>query len=1486
MKGKLLLLLCAAACLSALPKQSFGQKENKSFVVAKKSIKCKTGTLLDLLKAHPALQIPKMSEKTVPSLIKKEKTILSFPPITNQRLQKAMIANDEGQELWGHVISQKATDWDQYCGIYKFNATATPTTQQLVTTWDYQANGGGGIVDGIYHFVYLDLTYAEQGVVSRLHYRYDTESWEQIGSGWNVDSYKYVALETAQNQITGKVYGEFYNDDASGMEFGVIDYNNMTRTTIGTATNVYVALGLTSDGYLYGVAKDGNCYKINSTNGKETLIGSTGVQVCDANGKYYNQSGEIDQSNDTFYWACTDADGLSSLYTVDLSSGKATKLGDFVNSDVIVNLLFPIGAENGAPAKATDLAATFKGSSTNGTFAFTAPLKTIGDEDLNGDLKYTVVSGNDTLAAGNAAPGESVTCNVNVKEGMNNFVVKTINKAGVSPAAKLSQWVGYDIPNGVTNANMALDNATGMATLTWHKPDGTLNGGYMGDITYNVVRYPDSVMVLKNSADTIFKEILPGGRNIMPYYYGITAINGTQQSEEVKSNSQAYGSPFEIPYRNTFKSKDDFSLFTVIDVNGDNCKWKYYAGNSLSPAGARYESTYKNHANDWLITPPLHLKAGRQYNFYVSAYSTSGKRYNESIEAKLGTKAMADAMTTNVIDSISFSTDTTVSNTVTIDKDGIYYFGIHNNGNSFMSILTVDEINITAIPLSAAPDSVTNLTIAPDKTGKNCADIKFNAPTKSLKGEDLKSISKIEVRCDDKIVHTFINPASGEALSYRDTVSARGAHLYEFTPYNDSDNGKTIKKSLYVGLDKPSNPTNIRLKPNGSGYLQMTWDKVSNIGANGGVVVPDDVVYVVYDDGTYYANMLDSIKGKTYYDSNIKANEGTQELIQLGLSNVNDAGRTKIFASPTYIIGSCYDLPFKENLTGGKSPYLWWTSGSGFGLSNGESSDGDGYCFDFTSPGDDAWSYINTGKISLKNATNPKLVFDNKADAGATIVVEIQKPDGSVIKVDSIHNEAATDWNQVVVNLDKSLSALDYVMVKFHTNGIWTTHQYIDNVMVINAIDDDMSINLKAPKSVKKGKDIDMAVEVNNMGGKSINNYGIKIYDGDNIIVDTLMSKELLQYKNSKFTFKCHTSILDRSNIAQLRAEVVNDKDMNKDNNTSETSVELIGSTLPKPENVAAAMNGSDINITWEAPSSKTMTTTEDFEDYSPWTNTDFGSWTNYDADGKETTTGITGYSYPNEGNPFAYIIFNPSNLGLDTSSNSSLAPHSGNQYAVAFAGYDADSGDYLNSDKWLISPELSGKEQTITFYVNNINQSSQDCPETFEVLCSKTDKSVASFTVVKEKETLSSGVWTEEKVTLPADSKYFAIHCTSDGTNSFMFLIDDVTYEGLAPELTGYNVYVDGILNGKATPYSISYTCTGIDYGKHTIDVTALYGTNESEPGSTDIVTTNISTIDLSNGTFDVYTLDGKTVGKGLHNLKTIKHGIYIINGKKVAIM
>ena len=204
----------------------------------------------------------------------------------------------------------------------------------------------------------------------------------------------------------------------------------------------------------------------------------------------------------------------------------------------------------------------------------------------------------------------------------------------------------------------------------------------------------------------------------------------------------------------------------------------------------------------------------------------------------------------------------------------------------------------------------------------------------------------------------------------------------------------------------------------------------------------------------------------------------------------------------------------------------------------------------------------------------------------------------------------------------------------------------------------------------------------------------------------------------------------------------------------------------------------------------ETQTITESFEDVNVFTaftlgditatqhTGHFGDWKVYDSTGAHTW-GMSNLTWTNMEEPQAWMPF-----------NGDLVPqadaHTGKQYIESASpwttehasNYNSQNGtSYLGADKadsWLISPQLSGNAQTITFYERIFSEDYK--PETYEVLVSMTNNDPESFTLVQSFESDAID-WTLRSASLPEGAKYFAIRHTSS-SEKFGMMIDDVTYE------------------------------------------------------------------------------------------------------------
>ena len=163
-----------------------------------------------------------------------------------------------------------------------------------------------------------------------------------------------------------------------------------------------------------------------------------------------------------------------------------------------------------------------------------------------------------------------------------------------------------------------------------------------------------------------------------------------------------------------------------------------------------------------------------------------------------------------------------------------------------------------------------------------------------------------------------------------------------------------------------------------------------------------------------------------------------------------------------------------------------------------------------------------------------------------------------------------------------------------------------------------------------------------------------------------------------------------------------------------------------------------------------------------------FGEWTLYDGNGMKVY-GLTDIEYENKYEPSAWMVFNRAKTNPVHGDGKS---HSGHQCMMSIV--PVENHVPATTDHWLISPELSGEAQTITFYARQLT--TQYGNEKYEVLASSTNNDPTSFLIVGSTREITGEDWQEVSVTLPAGAKYFAIrHISYD---IFGLMVDDITYE------------------------------------------------------------------------------------------------------------
>lgn len=1428
---------------------------------------------------------------------------------SRKALHKVDSIQGDGTTIWVNLISQNSYPQTYTMGVYSLPASKDFTLTALATNYYLKGTGGATFFDNVFHYIDYMSYY---GMTSYYYGEYSTEDWtETVPYSSNSSAGNIANTGSTYDPASGNVYA--FSGNTS---FETIDYGGFSSHVIKQFSDTsFISIAANAQGEIYAISKGGGLHKIDKSTGADTYIGYTGVQL--SNWTNNNQGSAFDMKTGKLYWAAyPNGKSNSVLYVIDVATGKASYIGDFPNSCQIGSIYVPApAAEDGAPAKASDLIVNFEGAEKTGTVTFTLPTKTFDGNDLTGDLVYYLVVNSDTLATDTAAAGTQVTKSVTVpSSGSTKFNVTTHNSVGKSPNASVTKWIGYDEPYPLSYFSQSMDS-TGKVTLSWSPVTSVKHNGYIDKITYRIVRMPREETVADGIDSTRFVDQLPDSIPMTSYWYRIYAVNGDMTSTvcEQSYNKVTYGGAFDIPWYCSFEGEDSMKLFTTVKKDGDYNDWYRSSSSYWDSDKNEWENYYFAYIygsssaplDNWLITPPLKMKGGREYNFGYSYKSGTWQKDNLMLIA-FGQGTNPSNYET-VSDTLKFSGtgmpwyhNTT---TVRVSEDGEYRFAFHAISPADAGGISIDSLHVWAGALFGAPDSVTSLKMNPT-LGEYKVDLSFVAPTKNGGGDPLASIDYILVKSGDQLIDSISNPSPGQAIAFTDTTAFSGTRTYSVRAYNSYGEGAENKVTGIVGDDVPDPPArsfsyglgdDLDVVDNLDGTLTLKWFQPSTTGANGRPVNLDHVTYSIwpiYGGAGVGGPTIKGIKDTTYILTDFPQT-GAQQDVTLDVYANTLAGQSMAsYYDNRLYSGAPYELPIHE---GGhderddSAPYKW--AGNAIWYTTA-------YSADTEEPGsyamvvskDNMSGYLESRKIDIKGVKNPKVAFSvwgQKPSAGKeeNKLQVIQWQNGShkvqyVLEDIGFAKDSFPEnggWKRFIVPLIANEKG--YVMIRFA--GVVNDHNIpiaIDNIDIYDMASYDLTAKLTGPKALRVNHKGKFSVKVTNRGDHDASGYTVKLLDSNDSILASTIGAMLKPGEDSTYSFE-FTVPARMSGAQNIRAFVDFSEDENQADNSDTLAVNVTESEYQPVDSLSGTRNGTSYKLSWKAPENTAPAITEDFEDYEPFTK-NMGDWTLRDVDGATQTYQFSDVTFPGMGGAMSYIVFNTSMLGVDAS-QSSLAPPSGDQYAISFDAVASTAKD-KQSDDWLISPELSGNEQTVTLKAGIL---SSQRPETFDVMYSATDTAMTSFQLLETKNLTTAG-FTDYEFIVPEDAKYFALrHTTASG--GFALAFDDISFEAAPEEVTGYNVYIDGKLVATLPAGTTEYT--GIDDNvEHTYAVSALYGDKESELRYVDVANgINQVTVSVDDHT-TIYTTGGIFVGSGKAAFDKLPAGVYITrssNGKIVKV-
>lgn len=1228
---------------------------------------------------------------------------------------------------------------------------------------------------------------------------------------------------------------------------------------------------------------------------------------------------------------------------------------------MVKNFLVEAGAEAGAPAAVSDLALSQTEGKLEVNVSFTAPTKTVNGADLTSLTKIDILRNGQVIKSltGGGSSSDGQISWVAADQGYENAQdIASIN-FGSGFTATFTDGGNTNTPKYYTsgsalrmygNNTMTISGA-GITKITFtltgnenqtqleanvgnYALEGT-TGTWTGEadaVTFTVPNQKQARIQKIEIEGTVVEGLTPGAAityvdddenlAVGTYTYQVIPYNEAGVGAKSEEKTIFLSVALDVPYTFDF-TENLLELFGVIDNNNDGKTWTWSASN-----GAYYGYSSANAADDYLITMPFNLKAGKTYNVIVNARSSG---YDEKFEVKAGKEATVAGLTETVIAETTIPAEPNgewddYEGTFAPAEDGTYNFAIHATSDADMFNLCVKTLTVELAPEPTAPAAIADFTAEPGAEGALEANLAFTTPTKTIDGSALTGTVDVKVYRDNELVNTLTGLATGSAQTWKDTEVEGGSHTYFVIAANESGDGlKSDKVKVFIGPDEIGEVDGIEITGSTASTISLKWNAPA--GVNGGYVNTDNLQYAVVGchvevnwifQYLVVDGVLGTVTGQTSGTFNYPVDEGDQDWKYFGVVALGE-GATAPAEGDEYaggytaaIVGAPYEMPFIESFAGMNLAYSMWTySGpeDAYVVLTDDASDDDGGAVLMTTYDAAGTVQFESGRIKVEGA-NPTLLFDAKAtgitsgkvlasadDAEWTVVQNFNVTDDyQTVKV-SLLNAKGQRFTRVAFVAD-IVNPSEYQGQDAAGNYIfdWNDVLYIDNIKVVDLYEYNLTAAVKAKATVTAGQSVPVTATITNEGEFAASGYTVKITAGEKEIFNETFNDELAPFTKKEVEADFATTVFDEAGDVTIKVEVEFENELNPDDNVAETLITIKDPTVPAPAGLTATDNGVDgVDLSWSMPAEARAAAaeTEDFDDLASFPAFDLGGitvdehngaladWTLYDGNGIGTY-GFTNVDFPNAYQPMAFIPFKPSDISADMAD--AYAPHSGEQFLISFCPVEENNAPA--ADHWLISPSLSGDAQTISFYARAITD--QYGAETFEILASSTDNQPSSFTVVSSESTAATD-WVEFTADLPAGTKYFAIRHTS--TDVFGLLIDDITFvpgEGAPLVPVNYNVYYEqgklATVNADVTTYTAKADQIGV--GEHVFSVTAVYaGGVESKPISATVdVITNINQIAVNGQPVDVYTLDGKLVRSQVTSLAGLK-GLYIINGKKVMI-
>ena len=1035
---------------------------------------------------------------------------------------------------------------------------------------------------------------------------------------------------------------------------------------------------------------------------------------------------------------------------------------------------------------------------------------------------------------------------------------------------------GKDVPAAVTNAKVTLSKAN-VATITWTAPTTGRYQDFGGEydasapLTYRVVRNQDGAVIADGvTARRVQDQTLP--EELAYYDYTIVALQNGREGAPAVSPQITAGNYMAMPYDNNLDSYNQVLGWSIINANNDSTNATWQWNNNY---GWFYgQNGHTNSRNDdWLISPPFRMEAGKLYEMRVTLSGAS------NLDVFLGTDRTVASMTQlaeallpdHKMDKEEHSFY------VRPAEDGTYHFGLHDYINGEYNWV-VDNVRVNEVAPVSAPAQAANVVYNAAPQGALSATIALTAPATDIKGDALASLQAINVYDDQmQLLGSLSDVQPGQQVQVP-VKAVQGFNYVRVVAANAEGNGWPVQVRAFAGHDLPvMDQVKMTWSDEDEGSVTLTYS-VKPTGENGGYIDPASLKYTIYQHFDQYPMYRPVATDITDTEIDVEMVDPSrtgqaQYIMAVSATSIQGEGAYKPVG---VVLGKPYTLPYKEVFGQSGLAHQPYVTIDGNDHEVGWALDADYYNYSVKAQNNDGVSLIllNNGEqpgqasfetpiIDLTKATEPLFrlwVYDLPgAKEGGYVTIDYTTDGANITALgDTVRLGQGNGWREVAFNLKPVVGHRAQLLLTGYMPDA-AARIWADNWSIGEARGNDLAVTgISRPYATKHGNEHSIDVTVSNIGGTAASDYSVLFTLNGEVIAEAESEGELLPGQQATMSFPLTVSSISAETV--YSAELLYDDD-NQDNNLSaEVELQPEQTNLPAPSMLAV----SGDQLSWQAPATiDGMETTLDFENMPTFDKSDeLAGWLNIDGDQHKTTYFMMLYNnfWPHKGSPLAFMTWGAAESGNPTAAM--WTQHQGNHCLIHFGHFDITDDGYpiSDDDDWFISPEIKGGTPFSFWTLSN------DAQTRLEVRTSSTDRKPESFTqLISNVSYSTTAQWKQVTVTLPNDARYVALHIPYDG---FGTMIDEISYTAaVQPVLQQYNVYRGTELVGNAADTN------AIAENDGTYRVTALYDLGESMPSNDVARTLGIEATGLSPlTTLHYYDLQGRRVTKGTKGLSIVR--------------